>query len=373
MQEKLSKNSEELFPLVNERGEVIGAARRAECHGGTFWLHPVVHLHLFNYAGELYLQKRSATKDTQPNKWDTAVGGHVEYGESIESALLREMQEELGVVGVVPQLLTTYTFRSDCEHELVYSYKAVYNGEITPDPTEISEGRFWKLTEIAKQLGRGLFTPNFEQEFRRLFYPSPPIVGITGGIGSGKSALATQLVEQGYRVYDTDSEAKRIINTNSGVREQIKRHFGEQIYQADGIDRARVAAQVFSSKERLQQLNSIVHPAVIEDIKEWAKQHQNQPYLFVESAILFESGLNQLCTKTVTITAPEALRIARVVQRDKTTQQAVEARMKQQLSDYERAEQSDFVIANDETRPISELVAQLIGYLHTDNDPSWAH
>ena len=101
-------SSEELFPLVDEQGNVIGSATRRECHSGTMLLHPVVHLHVFNHAGELYLQKRSMNKDIQPGRWDTSVGGHVDYGESVEDALRREASEELGLHGIEPRLLYRY-------------------------------------------------------------------------------------------------------------------------------------------------------------------------------------------------------------------------------------------------------------------------
>lgn len=95
-------NADEYFPLVDEQGAVIGKATRKECHNRTFLLHPVVHLHLFNAKGELFLQKRSLRKDIQPGKWDTAVGGHVDYGESPEEALQREVREEIGITDFTP-------------------------------------------------------------------------------------------------------------------------------------------------------------------------------------------------------------------------------------------------------------------------------
>ena len=110
---------EEWFPLVNEEGRTIGKATRRECHNGCKWLHPVVHLHIFNRAGDLYLQKRSMTKDIQPGKWDTAVGGHVDYGETIEEALRREVREELGITDFNPVFLMRYVFESKVEKELV--------------------------------------------------------------------------------------------------------------------------------------------------------------------------------------------------------------------------------------------------------------
>ncbi len=160
--------TEEIFPIVNTEGEVVGSATREECHAGTFLLHPVVHLHIFNSAGELYLQKRVMTKKIQPGKWDTAVGGHVDYGEKIEDALLRETREELGVRDFTPNFLMRYEFRSQVEAELVYIYKCVYDGDFNLDPLEVDEGRFWSLDEIKKSIGKGLFTPNFESEIERL-------------------------------------------------------------------------------------------------------------------------------------------------------------------------------------------------------------
>ena len=160
---------EEWFPLVNEMGETIGKATRKECHSGSKQLHPVIHLHIFNDAGELYLQKRSMTKDIQPGKWDTAVGGHIDYGETVEEALRREVREELGITAFTPQFITRYVFESTIEKELVNTFRTIYNGEIKPDTEELDGGRFWSLEEIMSNLGQNVFSPNFEQEFKRLF------------------------------------------------------------------------------------------------------------------------------------------------------------------------------------------------------------
>jgi len=149
---------------------LVGKATRKLCHSGSFLLHPVVHLHVFNSAGQLFLQKRSLNKDIQPGMWDTSVGGHVDFEETIgvtdwvRPALEREACEELGIMGFVPIFATRYTFRSAFECELVHTYFTVYEGPITIDPGEISEGRFWERSEILANLGKGVFTPNFEGE-----------------------------------------------------------------------------------------------------------------------------------------------------------------------------------------------------------------
>lgn len=131
-------------------------------------LHPVVHLHVFNEKGELYLQKRPMWKDIQPGKWDTAVGGHVDFGEDIHTALLREAREELGINAEGNELVQMYEFHSEREHELVYAHKIVYDKDITPSE-ETDGGRFWTMQEIRDAIGHGILTPNFELEFMRLF------------------------------------------------------------------------------------------------------------------------------------------------------------------------------------------------------------
>lgn len=163
----MKDNLEEMFPVVDEEGNIVGAASRGECHNGSRLLHPVVHLHLFNSKGELYLQRRPLWKDIQPGKWDTAVGGHVDLGESVEMALRREVHEELGVTDFTPETVTHYVFDSARERELVFVHRTVYDGPVTPSE-ELDGGRFWSLDEIRENLGKGLFTPNFEGEIQRI-------------------------------------------------------------------------------------------------------------------------------------------------------------------------------------------------------------
>jgi len=161
-------NQQEIFPLVDESGQVIGSATRGECHSGTKLLHPVVHLHVFNSNGDVYLQKRPEWKDIQPGKWDTAVGGHIDYGETPEDALLREVREELGITDFKPQLIDKYVFESQRERELVYVHRTIYDGEIRPSAKELAGGRFWTMQQIRDAIGKNILTPNFESEFARL-------------------------------------------------------------------------------------------------------------------------------------------------------------------------------------------------------------
>ena len=160
----------ELFPIVDEEGNVIGKATRSECHSGSKLLHPVVHLHVFNAQGDVYLQKRPEWKDIQPGKWDTAVGGHIDYGETPEEALHREVREELGITDFTPTFMGEYVFESQRERELVYVHQTIYNGLIQPSQVELDGGRFWTLQEIRDAIGKNILTPNFESEFQRFFF-----------------------------------------------------------------------------------------------------------------------------------------------------------------------------------------------------------
>jgi isopentenyldiphosphate isomerase len=161
--------NEEWFPIVNEEGVVTGRAPRSVCHDGkSKLLHPVVHLHIFNQGGKLFLQKRSAKKDIQPGKWDTSVGGHIAPGESVEAALARETMEETGLKDLQVQFIHKYVWESPREKELVFSFITVTEKVSVVNRDEIDEGRFWGVDEIAGSIGKEVFTPNFEHEFSLL-------------------------------------------------------------------------------------------------------------------------------------------------------------------------------------------------------------
>lgn len=160
-------NNEEIFPVVDENGTTVGKTTRGECHSGSKLLHPVVHLHLFDSSGRIYLQQRPLWKDIQPGKWHTAVGGHIDYGETVDTALCRETQEELGLTGLSVEFLLKYVFESERERELVHVFRATYDGDVRPSE-ELDGGRFWSLDELQEVFGKGVLTPNFEQEYLKI-------------------------------------------------------------------------------------------------------------------------------------------------------------------------------------------------------------
>lgn len=158
----------EYLPIVEPNGVVIGRSSRLYCHAGKKPLHPVIHLHIIDRYSRIYLQKRSLRKDIQPGKWDTAVGGHVSYGESLSEALYRETSEELNLTEFNPIFIDAYLFESEIEREMVHVYAAVGSYELRPDKDEIDEGRWWELADIDASLDKGIFTPNFESEFKMI-------------------------------------------------------------------------------------------------------------------------------------------------------------------------------------------------------------
>ncbi len=161
-------DDEEYFPVIEPTGIVVGKATRAYCHSGAKPLHPVIHLHIIDRYGHMYLQKRSMKKDIQPGKWDTAVGGHVDFGETIMEALYRESSEELRFTEYNPIHVCSYVFESEIEKEFVSVFTAIGSFELHPDLDEVDEGRWWTWEEIDAQLGKKVFTPNFESEYRKI-------------------------------------------------------------------------------------------------------------------------------------------------------------------------------------------------------------
>lgn len=180
--------NEELLPIVDESGRTVGSAQRCVCHDGiSHLLHPVVHLHIISQRGDkVLLQKRSMRKEIQPGRWDTSVGGHVDYGETVPQALMREAREELGIDASGATFAGSYVWASEREHELVNIYLLRADASVRPhhdttsrewapadtaalcidfDPAEIDDVRFWDIDQLRAACERGELTPNFEQEF----------------------------------------------------------------------------------------------------------------------------------------------------------------------------------------------------------------
>jgi isopentenyldiphosphate isomerase/intracellular septation protein A len=156
---------EEWFDIVDVEGKVLGRAPRSLCHSQKGLLHPVVHLHVLSSRDQLFLQKRSPLKQIQPGKWDTAVGGHVSSGETVEAALKREAEEELGLSDFMPVPVGRYVWESAVESELVYMFVTRTDRPLRINSEEISEGKFWKIAKIHEARSKGILTPNFELEF----------------------------------------------------------------------------------------------------------------------------------------------------------------------------------------------------------------
>jgi len=171
------------------------------------------------------------------------------------------------------------------------------------------------------------------------------IVGLTGGIGSGKSTIAKWFIEKGIPVYDSDSEAKRLMNENSRIREQLLVLFGEGAYLNGELNRKFIASKVFEDKDLLEQLNQAVHPVVREDFRNWA-QNQAAPFVLQAAAILFESGAYKDCDYIISVVSEEELRIGRVMQRDSVPREQALNRIQNQWTDELRIVNSDFIIRN---------------------------
>lgn len=189
---------------------------------------------------------------------------------------------------------------------------------------------------------------------------SPLLIGITGGIGSGKTTLSKKLRAEGYSVYDSDSEARRLQNEHPVIRKELIQLFGEDIYNNQILNRSALAKIVFGKPELLSKLNSVVHPFVKEDFELWIKKHETEKLLFQESAILFESGFNSFVDKVILMVASEDVRIARVMKRDGTTHEQVKLRMKNQMTDDEKIPKADFVIYTDDNMPLEDKMRRIL-------------
>lgn len=185
------------------------------------------------------------------------------------------------------------------------------------------------------------------------------LIGITGGIGSGKSTIAKVFMSMGYPVYNSDLRAKQLLETDYELIQAIQEHFGEDSYHSGRLDRRKMASVVFSNPEKLTQLNSLVHPAVEKDFVNWVKS-KNTPFILKEAAILFETGSYKSLDQTILVTAPVETRIKRVMKRDLVSKQEVEARMNNQWSEEEKLNLAHFVIDNSGTKLVIPQILSII-------------
>lgn len=188
------------------------------------------------------------------------------------------------------------------------------------------------------------------------------IIGLTGGIGSGKTTLANYIASKGIPVYIADVEAKKLMEKPKVIQEIIKT-FGEDVKGANGIDKAKLSKLVFDSPDKLKQLNAIIHPKVGKHFEKWIKKNESHVIIVKEAAILFESGAYKNCDKIITVVVPENIRIQRVVQRDNATEEMVKSRIKNQWSDEQRMALSDYIVRNENLEEAKNQVDVIINEL----------
>ena len=193
-------------------------------------------------------------------------------------------------------------------------------------------------------------------------------IGVTGGIGSGKSFVCSIISAMGYPVFNADIEARKIIDIDPEVVSSIKTLFGDAIYVNGQLDRRKVAELVFSNPFQLAQLNSIVHPAVANYFEKWANLYCSRPLIIKEAAILFESGAYQSVDKTIIVTAPLEIRIRRVEQRDGASRETILNRMSNQLPQEELIKRGDFIIENDGIQLILPQIVTVVNSLLKESE-----
>lgn len=184
-------------------------------------------------------------------------------------------------------------------------------------------------------------------------------VGLTGGIGSGKTYVASFFRQLNIPVYNSDMRAKTLMNTSNEIKKKLVQLFGADIYNKNELNRQKIAQIIFNDKQKLEQVNSIVHPVVQADFEHWVTEHSQSKYILKEAAILIESGAYNQLDKIIVVYAPDPLRVKRVMQRDGMTEDQVKARINKQMPQEEKLSYADFVITNDGTQIVKEQVAKI--------------
>ncbi|MFA6701817.1 MAG: dephospho-CoA kinase [Dysgonamonadaceae bacterium] len=188
-------------------------------------------------------------------------------------------------------------------------------------------------------------------------------VGVTGGIGSGKSVVCELLRVYGYPVYDADERAKELNNTSPIIRDKLISHFGKELYPDNKLDKKKLANIIFTNSDNLKTANSIIHPEVAKDFIKWILERERFEIVFMDAAVLLEAGFNKFLDKVITVYAPYSLRLERASERDKTDKKNIAERAKKQLPEEEKINLSDFVIYNDNTHSLIEQVSTLLNTL----------
>ena len=188
-------------------------------------------------------------------------------------------------------------------------------------------------------------------------------IGITGGIGSGKSVVSRLLGVMGIPVYDSDSETKRLMASDGVIRKELQALVGEEVYAGGVLNKPLLASYLFANSENARRVNGIIHPRVKEDFRQWVQRHSACPIVGIESAILVEAGFANEVDSIVMVYAPEEVRIARAVRRDASSRELIEKRVRGQMNDEEKRRYADFVIANDGATPLIPQVLELIASL----------
>ena len=191
-------------------------------------------------------------------------------------------------------------------------------------------------------------------------------LGITGGIGSGKSIVAELLKLYDIPVYNADNEAKRLNDESPVIRQKLTQNFGEDLYASGKLDKQKFAQIIFNDPEKLRIANSIIHPELQKDFLRWVNFHSDSDIVAMEAALLFEANFQSMFDSIVTVYAPMALRIVRASQRDRTTPEKIEERIRNQFSDEEKVKLSDFVIFNDEKHSLIRQVSDLLNGIRTN-------
>lgn len=186
---------------------------------------------------------------------------------------------------------------------------------------------------------------------------------ITGGIGSGKSYVSSLLEERGIPIYNADLESKRLTVQDEGIRKELVALLGDDIYQGATLNKPLLASYLFANSDHAVKVNSIIHPRVKDDFRRWVESQKDVPLVGLESAILYESGFDDVADQVVMVYAPEAVRLQRAMKRDNATEEQVRARMSAQMDDEEKRSKADFVLMNDGIMPLDVQLDDLVRFL----------